>query len=416
LPGRPGANTLTAAASTSGLIAQGVAASGLDLGEVKEYRSLAAIEADGVTESYDTVNKVLVWYHAKEFYRRAPGARLWVMLVDNQVTGGEPTVPMEAIVDKEMPYAAKVIRQAKGKIYQLTVAINPVAGYAQTTLDGLDSQVAVALPKAKGLVDWATETNRPCAVILEGRGYSGVSTDAQGLRDIPNLQADGVGICIGQDWGFAESLDESQRYHACVGTLLGVIASLPVNRNPGEVETQDLVDEVEGDFLITGLSSHQQAIDVEEALNELDEKGYIYVFSYTDYDGAFFNNDHCATPIIVDSDRTHNRHQLSMHRVYAKAARRLRAALLPKVKSTQRIDRATGKLPLGTVKAFEAIGNEELLEMEGDGEISGGATYIDPNSDLSTVPRVLKVDFNIVFTGTIDRIEGTIALSERLNS
>lgn len=48
--------------------------------------------------------------------------------------------------------------------------------------------------------------------------------------------------------------------------------------------------------------------------------------------------------------------------------------------------------------------------MSQHGEITQGKTTTDPDSDLLTIPRELKVSFVLVPTGQIDTIKGTINL------
>jgi len=414
--GNVGANVISSDDSTSALVMHGVAiANQVALNEVKTLYQLKDAENLGLDKAYDTTNAIRVWYHIKEFYRRAgSGTKLFIMLVDNTLTANASTVTMEDMVDKEQNYLKELLIQAKGEVKQCAVAISPAAGYVSTILDGLDADCRNAILKAKGLVDWSWETNRPMVVLLEGREFSGTIAAAQDLRDIENLNAEGVGVVIAQDYDYAETLDDLGKKHASVGTALGVMASIGVARNIGEVETQNLADVSTSTFLTPALSSHQRTINLTDVLETLDGKGYIFAFSYTDYDGTYFNGDHACTEVIEDSEGNFNNYALAYSRVVGKVSRSLRNLMLPKVKKTKKINRSTGKLDAGTIASFNAIGDDLFLRMERNEEISGGKTYTNKDSNLLIAPRVLEVDFAVVPLGTIDSIKASINIKKRL--
>ncbi len=406
--GNLGANVLAGADSTSGMVLQGVAAPGLALNAVAEIRQLKDAEALGITDTYDSDNNVRVWYHIKEFYRLAGrGTRLYILLVATSVS-------MADMADTANDHAKKLVVESQGEVRQLGLVANPQSGYSATIVDGMDSNVLAAIPQAKGLVDWSWQTHRPLVVLIEGRELTGLAAAVQDLRDITNTPAQGVGVVIAQDFNFAETQNTLGRKHAAVGTALGAMAAIAVAQNIGEVETLNLSDTVSGSFLNPGLSSHAQVSDVEDELATLDAKGYIFPLRYTGQDGVYFNSDHACVEVIQDSEGNYNHYQLSYSRTVGKAARQLRQALLPKVKSVQRIDPSSGKLEPGVVKYFDGLGNDALLAMEAAGEISGGATYTDPDSNLLTPPRELKVDFAIVPMGTIDTVAGNVNLKRSI--
>ena len=420
--GNIGPNILGSNDGIAGLIMHGVAVGGsIALGETKEIFKLSDAEALGLDADYDTTNEIQVWYHIKEFYRMIrkitgrESSRLYIMLIDNSVTATELDVTMEDIVeDAGGTMAQKLIEDAEGKIRWLGVAMNPAATYASTQLDGLDADVVNAIPKAQLLADWAWGSDQPLNIILEGREFNGTAAAAGDLRAIDGVKAENVSVAILQDYAYAEDLVALQQVHAAVGTILGVRAALRVHENIGEVERCNIEDILKDAFTKVGLSNHELVSANLSELDTLDAKGYIFAYRYTNYDGVFINNDHTCTPIELDAEGNKNLHQMAYGAVVGKAKRVLRNALLPKVKTTQDIDATTGKLSTGAIKYFEGIGNTELNRMQTDGEISGGATYVDPDSDLLNPPRVLNVDFAVVPRGTVDEISGNINLKASL--
>lgn len=419
--GTVGANILGGDDGIAGLILHGVAIANVALLETKEIFKLSDATALGLDAEYDETNDIQVYYHIKEFYRAyksitgSDSARLFIMLVDNSVTGGELDVTMEdMLTDAPGTMAKKLIIDAEGKIRYLAAAMNPAAGYAATLLDGLDADVQASIPAAQGLADWAWGSDRPLNVILEGRELNGLAAANQDLRAIAGVEAENVSVTILQDYTYADGLNALRQKHAAVGTVLGVRAALAVHENIGEVERCNIEDVIKKEFQRVGLSSHDLVNDRLEDLDTLDAKGYIYALRFTDYDGVYLNDDHTCTPIQEDAEGNKNLHQIAYGAVVGKAKRQLRNALLPKVKTTQDIDATTGKLSTGAIKYFEGIGNTEMNQMFNDGEISAGATSVDPDSDLLNAPRVLNVNFTIVPRGTVGQISGNINLKTSL--
>jgi hypothetical protein len=407
--GRVGANTLGSADGISGLIITGVAASGLALGVVKSIFSPDDAKELGIDESYDTTNNVRAFYHVNEFYRLAgKGTKLYIMLL------AQATTMTQIVEDVDDTMAKALVVASNGEVRQIGVAINPPATYVATIVDGMNADVMAAIPKAQGLVYWGYETFRPFSVLLEGRDFTGPAASAQDLRNITNVEAEEVSVIIAQDWDYAESLDALGKNHAAIGTALGAVAKVAVNQNIGEVETMNLTDAKRGAFLTSGLSSHQKASAVEKDWETLDGKGYIFAQTYSGMDGARFNDDHTCTPIKLDADGNINVHTISYGRTVAKAVRKLRTALLPKIKTRQPIDPASGKLPVGVIKYFESLGDDALGTMGTAGELSDGKSYVDPESNLLVAPRILKVGYSVVPYGSIGKIEGTINLKSSL--
>lgn len=410
--GKLGANASTVLDSISGLLANGVAVVpdlengiiGIADGQAVELTSVADAKAYGIDAAYDVANNIRVYRHIEEFYRIAgEGKKLWLMLY----TG----VPTDAF---GVTYAKKLIAQADGEIRQLAVAYNPESDYVPTYVDGLEENVREAIAEAQALYDWSFETFRPCQIILEGRGFNAVSgTAALDLRNITIadnvMEYFKVSICIAQDWDYAETQNAVGKKFADVGTMLGSIAFMPVNRNIGEVENMNLTNTVKSKWLVAGLSNHSQIVDWDAQLSNLDSKGYVFVLSYTGYSGKYWNGDHTCTPIIVDDEGNLNESNISYGRTHDKAVRVLRTALLPKVKSTQPVDSSTGLLPIGIVKYFEGIGNT-AFDKKMKGEVSYANTTVDASSNLLVAPKELKVSFVIVPTGQVDVIKGTINL------
>lgn len=400
--GKIGANRLSDEDSVSGLVISSVAPTGLELDTPTTVYNMRDVQELGITSDFDKDNSVNVYRHFSEFYRMAgEGTTLHFMLLSRDTT-------MVAITEKN---AKKLLAHARGEIRQLAIAVNPTE--APTLLNGMPSDVYNAIATAQALYNWSYENHMPCQILLEGYAYGGSAASTANLRDLDNdLQADKVSVVIGQDWLYADELDGERQKYADVGTALGVLSESKVQENIGDNGQFNLTDATLNEWVEPGLSSHQTNTEVFESLQTLEAKGYIFGVTYAGLAGVRWNNDHTATPIIVDADNSMNEHTIAYGRVTDKAVRELRRAYLPKVKTTRSVDPKTGKLSKGALIALEDVGDKIFEDMLSRGEITYGKTYINEDSDL-LVERVLKVNYKIVPKGVIGEIKGTINLKTR---
>jgi len=381
----------------------GLLASGVEMDTVK-LMCMADLEALGITEEYDVKNHCAVYRHVSEFFRMAgEGNTLYLKTYKGT---------QESVFADDGP-AERIIADSNGEIRTLAVAHTPGA-----EAESVDISALVA--KAQAFYDWTFETFRPCQVVLEYNGMKGDTASA--TDDLKNLKVGSseldafkVSVCVGQDYAYASQFSDARRTMADVGTMLGCISAKAVNENIGEVGTGNIADAAKGKWTVAGLSNGKKISEWDRQLETLDDHGFIFAISYAGTAGYFWNNDYTCTKAVRDKDGYLNECTISYGRVLDKCVRGLRKALLPYVKSTQPVDPQTGKLPQALVTNFEAIADQAVFSpMEANGEISRGKTTVDANSDLLSMPRVLKVSFVVVPTGQIDEIKGTINLKTTL--
>jgi hypothetical protein len=403
--GRIGAN-VAGDSREFGIICNGVAVqSKAQLNTTYKLLRPSDAEAIGITEDYDQTNEVRVYRHISEFYRRAGEGRvLHIRLV------AQTMKPAEMIPDAKIQ-----VVEAEGKISDLVFAYNPDADYQETTTDGFNADVRAAIGPLQQFAVWTDDKDMPLHTILEGRALADDLSGVIDLRDLnvddAALEATKVTLVFGQDWVYADALDAPGKKFADVGTFLGVIASQAWNRNPGEVETQNLTDATLGVWTIGGLSNHKKYSEVFESLETLNDKGYVFPIKYQGLTGYWWNDGHVCAPIILDAQGNMNQHMIYYSHTMDESKRNLRRVYLPEVKKPVQLE--NGKLPAGMIGYYNAIGDQEFERLAGNELISEGKTYTDADSDL-LIAKVLDIDFGVVPTGCVNEIIGTINLKNQV--
>lgn len=384
-----------------GLIGNGVAvANKLALETHYQLRRLSDAVALGIDAAYDADNSVNLYRHIAEFYRMAgEGKKLHLMVVAQ-------TVPVD-----EMDTPAKnLLVAADGTISDLAFAFNPAAGYTETLLDGINADVAAAIPLLQALAEWADGQDMPLHCIVECRGITDTLNVLDDLRGMADSNTK-VTLVAGQDWNYADGLWTLGKKFADVGTFLGVVASQAWNRNPGEVATQNLTNASLGAFVVAGLSNHKKYSEVYADLETMNDKGYVFPIKYQGIVGYWWNDGHTCAPIVNDTAGNINQHTIYYSHTIDECKRALRIAFLPEVKKVVELDEE-GKLPASMVDYYNAIGDTVFERMYNKGLISSGRTFTDPESDL-LIEKVLMIQFAVVPTGCVNEIVGTINLKNQ---
>lgn len=341
------------------LVCGATAAGGtFELEKAYSVRGMDDLAALGITSE----GNPRLYKHVKEFYDEAEEGTELV------VYGVAKSAKMTALLDKTSGSARKLVEGQNGRLRGLFVAGD--GGTTGSVTEGLDPDVLSALPIAQQLAEWATEElYAPLFVILEGRGYTG-----EDLRDLSELAYNRVGVLIGDTEAGSEG--------ACVGTLAGRLATLPVQRNAGRVKdgalfpTEMYVGNVkvdEGGSVIAGLY----------------DKGYITPRKYVGRSGYFFTDDRLAC------DETDDYAHLAHRRVIDKAYRIVYDTLLDMMLDELEVNE-DGTLQAGIVKSWQQAVEDALnAAMTASGELSAGddgegcVCYIDQTQNVLATSKVL---------------------------
>lgn len=313
-------------------------------------------------------NNPRLYKHVEDFYNEAEeGTKLIIY-------GVPKTAKMVALCDKTSGSIKTLITSQNGALRGIFVARDD-SSTSITTTDGLDSDVVSALPKAQQLAEWATsELYAPLFIILEGRNYTGTNQ-----KNLSEETYNRVGILIGDT--------ESGSVNACVGTMAGRLAGLPVQRNLGRVK--------DGALFPTEMYIGTKKVDESSSVVEdLHDKRYIVPRKHVGRSGYFFSDDNLAC------DPTDDYAQLAPRRVIDKAYRIAYDTLLDMMLDELDVNE-DGTLQTGIIKSWQqTVENRINREMTANGELSaseegnGCVCFIDPAQNVlstSTVEVTLKV-------------------------
>lgn len=344
----------------AGLVIQApVALTDLGFGVSKAIYSLDDAEKLGITEAYDTTNSCSVYGEIKDFYSNTGGrGELWIMLVSNTTT-------LTDICDVQKSYAAKLVTDSGGRICFWGVAANKTGTVATTK--GLDDEVFAAADKAQKLVEaFALQRYIPTRAVLPGRSFD-KSNDS--LVDLKGSSNNGVMISLHGRKGSKE---------ARIGFLLGLIASLPVQRNIGRVANGDLgISEA---YLTDGTTKVEDIVTLQDVLHD---KGYVFPIVRPSLNGYFYNDDPMATSLADDFN------SLANGRVIDKVQRIAYSVYAQRINDDYALS-LEGKVGIAELKGLQGSIEDAINPtMVGSGELSSFTCYVNPDQDPIAAGKIV---------------------------
>lgn len=340
--------------------------------------SLSQAEGLGLTVSASANGTTPFYEHISEFFRLAPEGTLYLYN------------------DKSPAAVVTFLKE------------NPaIKGFAIVDDFGIITQEVTTANYQANVIDVLAAENR--LIDFGILGWNGF-TLAEGL-DLTTLSAPQISILV---------VGSGTSTFAAAGALLGMIAARKVNENVGSVNIQNkpLAKRGTADYPLTdknlGLWLEPKLTDgttikslTKAQLITLEANGYIFAASYEGYPGVFFTNS--KTAITQASDYCF----IENNRVWNKAARALRAALLPEVKGVVKKDPSTGFIKSTTVSRWVGIANKSLEQMVISDEISGFEVFIDPAQVVNGTQPV-KVKALVVADGIVHEFEVALGLTNSI--
>ena len=364
-----------------------------------ELLDIKAVEELGITASTDDTNSELLYYHLSEMFRLAPESTFWL-------------IP----VDKTKTVAALVADAA------LKATIRGIKGVNVLALSGLSTPVASALVDAVALQSLVTafmsEYLYIDGVFVEGVGAAEAITVAT-YPDLRTITAPNVSYVIGQDPAIAK-LKAGYALRAAIGTVLGSVSVRKIHEDIGSVDIEDkprtrkaeenysLTDETLGRWLSAALSDGTAFETLTEAEQKsLTAKGWMYVGSFAEYPGFYWNG--CPTAVSKNSDYAY----FNFNCIWNKAARIIRKTLIPRVRSKVPTDPQTGYLKSTWIAGCESSVNAALDAMVSAGNIEGKDVYINAAQAISE-ETPLEVKAQVVVGRIVHEFSVDLGLTNNL--
>lgn len=346
----------------AGLIIQAPATDKLALSTPTAVYSLADAIALGLTADFDEANKVSAYAEVEDFYSKTGGSgELWLMLVSQDTS-------LEDICDQANDIAKKLLLGSGRRVRVWGVAANRPEDYEPATAEGIDGDVFAAMLKVQGLCEaLALSYYMPTRCILPGRAFSG---DVSKLRDLKQGSCHRAAILLHGRKGAAE---------ARVGFMLGVLASIPVQRNVGRVASGDL--KVTEAYLTDGVTLVD---DIVEKYDVLCDKGYIFPQTYAGKSGYFYDDDPTAC------SNTNDFSTLCNGRVMDKVVRLAYEVYVEFLKDDYAFE-ANGQMGAAVLKSLQgSIEDVVGAAMVATGELSNFACTVDPTQASGNTQVVLS--------------------------
>jgi hypothetical protein len=335
-------------------------------------------EQVGINEAYDANNEVSLYSDIVDFFRLAPEATLYLF---NSSTVNDVRTWLNN--NKEI------------KGFGVTKAYDVATSNVATNI--ADYQVLInELSAQNRLIDFA--------VI----GLDGLDVFTQNLFESIAPQTSILVAC------------EKADGHVAVLTFLAMLAVRKISENVGSVDivnkplskrgrldyplTDTLLERWTESFLPDGRSI--ESLNKTE-LTAIINKGYIVAAQYEGYSGYFFENSYTAV------ERGSDFAQIENNRVWNKAARIIRATLLPRVKSKVKKDPTTGFIATTTTSYWKGLIEKALEGMQISDDISGYEVSID-NKQIVNDTTPVRVKALVVADGIVHEFTVAVGLTNNI--
>lgn len=343
-------------------------------------------EALGITAAFDANKKLTVYHQLKEFFRLAPESMIYFMST-------VPALPSVILSVADVQAQIRTYPDIKG-----------------IGIGGLSTELTAAVADVEAVqtvVSAFANENRDIDFVIIAPKGDATPVAISAYADLRLKNAPNVSISIAQD-PMVAALDSATAKYADVGSVLAGLAIRKVNENLGSVDVIEKPRGYKGNqsFPLTSATSWRSAALSDgktfeslgaTAQKALTDKGYIYAGSFEGYPGVFFNN--APTCVSIQSDYAF----IENNRVWNKAKRLLRTALIPKIRSILKKD-ANGYLRPSTVASLTEIGKNALNTLLVVDEISAHEVVIEAKQIVDD-QHPLKAKMSIVRDGILHEME-----------
>ncbi|WP_395075394.1 DUF2586 family protein [Flavobacterium sp.] len=366
---------------TPGLVLTGVTVAGTNkvtVGNSYQVFSLDEAIALGIEE---TGTNAFAYAQIKAFYDKAlRGAELWFMLTLQTVT-------MEMMADVTSVYAKKLLADAQGKIRVLGLCKK--SGTTEIITFGLDADVSLATVKAQALAKDYADRYFPVRILISGNKFTGIVAD---LKDYTATDLNKVGILLA-------NIDGSKE--AAIGMAIGRLASTPTQRKLSRVK-DGAVEPFEAYF-----TNGAKVATLDTAWDAIDNKGYIFLRSFSNRSGFYFTSDKTLTGATDDFNSLAR--GLVMDEAVLIAYNVLVEELSDEVPVT-----VSGTIHPAIIKGWQNNIESQIKGLMVDlGKLSGVKAFIDENQNVLQTNNV-NIDLQLLPVGYSDFITVNIGFTTNL--
>jgi hypothetical protein len=315
-----------------------------------------------------------MWYHISEFFRANPTGTLWTMVM---ATSSASSSYSE--IQTIQTYAAGKIRQVG--IFETVAFSSTYLGLMQTQAHLLETN------------------NKPLEVVYQGN-FKAVS-DLTSLTDLNTLTAQNVTATFAQDGGNSNLGGGFRMFLASgytigsVGLTLGAVSSALVSTSIAWIQNFNMDGGTEMDTLAFANGTLLTAVS-DNLINNIDSKNYVFIKKFVGIAGSYFNNNY--TSVVTTSDYSN----ISNNRTIHKAARNVRARILPSLASPVYFN-SDGSIALYSIAFFQDEANTALSFMQAAGEISQYNVIINAKQNVLST-KTLTMNVQIVPVGVANII------------
>ena len=311
-------------------------------------------------------NNAKLYKHVIEFYDEAESGTKLILYPVSPATKATDICDYTKTAEG---YARDLIMRQNGALRGIgVVGVN--TGSTSACTNGLDPDVFTALPKAQQLAEWATtELYAPLFFALEGRRYDATKE----LKNLSGENYNRVCVAIGDT--------ESSSNDAAIGTLLGRIASIPVQRNIGRVKDGSLfpTEMFIGDKLVDECGS---------VVSSIHEKCYIVPRKHVGRTGYFYSDDPMAC--VQTDDYAHIANRRVIDKAYRIAYDTMLNELLDEIDLNE-----DGTMQHAVIKSWQqTLENAINRQMTANGELSatdgeGCQVYINEKQNVVSTSKIV---------------------------
>jgi hypothetical protein len=325
----------------------------------KEYTNIAEIEADFITSSATGV-VLEAWYQCNQFFANAPNSTLWLSFISGTTYNFQELLSLQKA-------AASKIRRFGVSTYSRAFSTTDLNAL-QVVKESLDDEFQNSSIFYAPNVQISVFTGSSATDLRDG------TFSDEGVLTLIGSNASDSGS-VGYAIELANSATTSQ-----LGSAVGIKSVRAINNCIGDVSQNNVSDGVENEKLRVGGVDYNSITNT--ILDNLCDKGYVYLTKYNDVPGSYFCSDFNGTHDTNDVNR------ISIAETQDKIIRNVYQALVLFINTTVDYDPATGRIPYDQLMIWTNAAEAPLNVMIKNFELTTASVFIDPNQNVVSTSEV----------------------------